>query len=351
MALTNILAHRLTQTLGASHLEAKACADTWPTDEGAQACFKDLKQNGLRRAAKDYGSITDTHAFRQIIDRLIESELGFYDFSVACLENFKTLLKESELEFDYHLIMAYERLENANVLHICFVEQRPSSFINASLNLEQNLTLDSNIKFGAKINLTELVSEIEETRSRSVTLFRTRGEKGINAFLENAIGFGNKQDIGSETETLLKSVNEYANTLPADQAAFAKNQVVEYCLEQEQDGQPIGIKALSGELQKQFESHRDSFIDSSSGGYTPPPKFANFALESNSELKKEIIADKNRLKNYVRISGRNEQLSMSFSSSCLGESIVYDAASDSLTVKAIPASLKARLTKIINSGD
>jgi nucleoid-associated protein len=36
---------------------------------------------------------------------------------------------------------------------------------------------------------------------------------------------------------------------------------------------------------------------------------------------------------------------MSFSSSCLGDTIVYDPATDSLTIRNIPTGLKARLAK------
>jgi len=47
----------------------------------------------------------------------------------------------------------------------------------------------------------------------------------------------------------------------------------------------------------------------------------------------------------VRLSGRNDQLSMSFSADCLGESIVYDKNTDSLVISNIPGPLKLKLIK------
>jgi Nucleoid-associated protein len=52
----------------------------------------------------------------------------------------------------------------------------------------------------------------------------------------------------------------------------------------------------------------------------------------------------------VRISGRDELMSMSFASDCLGETIVYDAETDSLTIRKIPSALKARLMKHLREG-
>jgi nucleoid-associated protein len=73
------------------------------------------------------------------------------------------------------------------------------------------------------------------------------------------------------------------------------------------------------------------------------PHFAHFARTTQPEAKNEWIPDKAQLKNYVRISGRDEQMSMSFASACLGDTVVYDTNSDSLIIKNIPASLKAKL--------
>ena len=76
------------------------------------------------------------------------------------------------------------------------------------------------------------------------------------------------------------------------------------------------------------------------------PVFSDFVSTTHPSAKPEIITDTSKLRQFVRLSGRNNQLSMSFASSCLGDSIVYDPSTDSLTIKDIPPRLKARLIKL-----
>ena len=71
--------------------------------------------------------------------------------------------------------------------------------------------------------------------------------------------------------------------------------------------------------------------------------FADAAPES--ELANEIPADKRGLQRFVRYSGSMKGLSLSFSESLLGEQVVYDAASDTLTVRGLPPTLKKQLAR------
>ena len=58
-----------------------------------------------------------------------------------------------------------------------------------------------------------------------------------------------------------------------------------------------------------------------------------------------LYTDRNQLKRYTRFYGRDQDLSISFSTLMLGRHIVYDEASDTLTIRAIPKSLKAQLSR------
>jgi nucleoid-associated protein len=66
---------------------------------------------------------------------------------------------------------------------------------------------------------------------------------------------------------------------------------------------------------------------------------------SKPDLKPDFIPHAGQIRSYVRISGRNDSLSMSFASECLGREIEYDAEKDVLTITNLPPSLKARLIK------
>ena len=76
-----------------------------------------------------------------------------------------------------------------------------------------------------------------------------------------------------------------------------------------------------------------------------PTRFSQFAQERQTDPIDEIHTDRARLKRYVRFSGRDKNLSISFSSDRFGEGIVYDTDSESLIIKDIPKSLKQQLVK------
>lgn len=347
MALNTILAHRIERATTSIASTVIFSENEWPQTEASDACFRELKQASLKRSGKDYGCLKADHSFRKAVTELHEENINLHGFSELALAELKTHLDDSETCMYHHVIVADETLENTRVVHLYFLEQENAHFIDGHLALEQTPVLNTAIKFGLKINLGELFSDNEDEQKRAVTLFKNRSDKLINAVLESASGFGDKKDVGSDTEVLLETVSNYTKAMPNDVASFAQHQVVNYCLEQEKSGEPVAIKSLSNELAKQFDDHQESF---SSGSYTPPPKFENFVSENEPKIKNELIADKNKLKNFIRISGRNEQMSMSFSSSCLGDSVVYDPSTDSLIVKSIPSSLKARLIKVVQSG-
>lgn len=347
MALQHLIVHKLLRKANSEPSELRLCEEEWPLDESRISCFREVKQATLARAGKEYGSLTESHDGYQLIKQLVAEDLNFVEFSHKYCSLFKQHLDESEVSLDEHLLFATETLEKDHILHCYFLAQDTHYFVDNDLQLSASTALNTQPKFGFQVKLNELLSEDSEQQQRAVTLLRARGDKACNDLLHRSIGFGDKKDIASETESLLQSVNQYTRSLPEEIAHFAKREVVNYCLEQEKTGDPVVIRDLSHSLAQQIDENQASFSKNSSEPYTPPPRFDNFVLENNQDIKNEIIADKNKLKNFVRISGRNEQLSMSFSSSCLGDSVVYDPNTDSLTVTAIPSSLKSRLIKLI----
>jgi len=76
-----------------------------------------------------------------------------------------------------------------------------------------------------------------------------------------------------------------------------------------------------------------------------PDKFFNYAAEQDVDLKSEIPADKSGLKKFVRYSGSMKGMSLSFSEMLLGEQILYNADTDTLTIRGVPPSLKKQLSR------
>lgn len=76
----------------------------------------------------------------------------------------------------------------------------------------------------------------------------------------------------------------------------------------------------------------------------------NDAPEQSTELahgeeviKAELIPDRKSLKNYLRYSGKNKEVTLSFAATALGADISFDPAENSLTIKNLPSRLLKQL--------
>jgi len=76
-----------------------------------------------------------------------------------------------------------------------------------------------------------------------------------------------------------------------------------------------------------------------------PKAFSNFVEQSSSEEQAGLHLHRSSLKNYVRFSGRDKYMSISFSSRLFGDNVVFDANSGELTLKKVPKSLRNQIRR------
>jgi len=333
MAFSSIITHRIQRESPTAsvkiHPRSEAFAASGKLDELAY----ELKTNFIRKGGKSYGRFSNETVefpFSSWLQEYRQDRLGFESFTQKAVNHFKNELEKSEHFFDAYLFFAVEKIEAGDFLHVFAVEHLSGLYLDADLTINDSLYLDSSgFSLAAKINLTDWDAGESVTY---VTLLRGRGEKEITDAFTNFIGFSDKHDIKSDTVDFLQAVESFSQTLDEATAKITRTKVVDYCMEQKKAGKPVVIRELSDTLSQEIKSYE-------------PEHFSRHIETKQAESKSEFIPDAAQLRNYIRISGRNDSLSMSFASECLGNEIVYDANSDSLTIKNIPPALKARLLK------
>jgi len=346
MALLNITAHRIQRIEPSTSSTIFQRDHSWEKNGPIEECFRELKVSAIKRFTKEYGRFSDNYGDYPLSSWLThfkEEKISFDSFSKKAIEHFKMEIDKHEPPIDGFLFFAYEKLETDEIMHLFFVQHNSAQFIDGNLEINESVYLDtSNIQLSAKINISDWQSEDPHRMANAITLLRWRGEKEITEAFVNFIGFADKVDLGAETEVFLKTVSDYTESLPETEAFQTKKKVVEYCLEQDKSGKPVVMTELATQLKEQTLPSENS---EDSRTKTKLPDFAEFIAEHKPAHKSELIPDRSKLNQFVRISGRDHKLSMSFSSSCLGDSIVYDPESDSLTIHNIPSGLKSRLAK------
>ncbi|VUD67502.1 Nucleoid-associated protein YejK [Thalassocella blandensis] len=329
MPFTHLIAHRIERGSPSSPSNVTLRSDEIPLDGRSEEFARELKQAYIKKLGKIFGRFTDDIGSCPLpawLTQHLEEKSTFASFSQQFVKHFVSALDNSEEVASGYLVFAYEKLEGTDTLFLFWLMSSTAQQFDNDFDLSLVSFLDVNgITLAARLN----IAEWQSGDSNSYLGFLPwRGEKDFSDVLLNAIGFTDKRDCKAETEAFLEVVDAYTSNEPEEKAPETRAKVVEYCLEQDKLGKPVEIKELS------------AFVDEDDH-----KRFAAFVTKEKPEFKQPLIPDKAQLRNYIRISGRNELMSMSFASNCLGETVVYDPDNDSLTIKNIPSALKSRLLK------
>lgn len=329
MAFKSIIAHRLYRASPSAPVAKTLCKELWPLTGKTEDCARALKHAWLKRGGKVYGRFSDAAGDNPLpawLEGWQAENVSFVKLTEQWLQHAEVLLAQTENVLDVYCVFVHEALEAGETCWLFLTGHEPAFAINGDMTLDDAYYLDTNhILLAAKVNLTEWNSG---GSNKYLTFVRAAGEKDLSEWFEKVVGFTDKLDTAKQTEQLLAVVDDYTRKLPDELAEQTREKVVEYCLEQSKAGESVTLEALSKSVTPDASD-----------------EFQAFAVSHESKPPVDLVPHAGQLRQYVRISGRNEQMSMSFSSGCLGEAVVYDAESDSLTIKNIPSSLKSRLLK------
>ncbi len=333
MALTSIIAHRIYRHSPGSAFELQLRGEEFANAGKLEELAYELKTQFIRKGGKSYGRFSDELGEFPLpawLRDYREERLSAPSFTHKAMQQFQQALEKAESLLDAYVFFVEEKLEVGDTLSVYLVEHQSGLYLDGELTVDDSLFLDtSGFTLAAKIQLNDWTSGDSSTY---LTLMRSRGDKDIADAFTQFIAFTDKQDIKQETAEFLQIVDNFSQTLDETTAKITRTKVVDYCLEQNKAGKPVTIAALSSNLAEEVKSYE-------------PERFVRYVESSKPDLKPEFIPHAGQIRSYVRISGRNDSLSMSFASECLGREIEYDATNDVLTIKNLPSSLKARLIK------
>jgi len=221
--------------------------------------------------------------------------------------------------------------------------------------LSESRILDfSNTGFGLCIDTSELKKEQEQGKRSDEKYFTFsfgRGDKPIQKLFSDFAGFIDTLDTEQETQEFLQIVEEYASTLSADESVETKTKVIEYCVEQDKQGESVEFKTLSGQLDSSAPEKFEQFVALKKRERREVrPRSESTMNETSTELahgeqviKTDLIPDRKSLKNYLRYSGKNKEVTLSFAATSLGTDISFDPSENSLTIKNLPSRLLKQL--------
>jgi nucleoid-associated protein len=333
MAINALSVHRFHVSEDTSQLTA---SERGLTVNGlAQDLGQELKLAFIGKAGKQFG-----HFERDLgacplsawLAEYLEGKQSFHKVSERFAQHLQIHMAQSDCRYEGYLLLLHETLADEDCIYIYLVQHEGGIFIDNALALADAKTIDvRGLRAGVKLSLNAWQTQDAEP---CLAMLRARGDKALAEAFEVAVGFADPVDHAAQTSAFLQLVERYSANLEAEQAANCKKKVADFCIEQDKRGKTVEVAEISQQL-------NDS----------EPAAFERFVIDSAPEAPAQFYADRKQMRQFVRISGRTDQLSLSFSSECLGQTVVYDAGTDTLVLKEIPPALKARLIKHVQSSD
>lgn len=331
MSIKHCIIHQVTRNNSGEKVIIETRAEENGNEDAIVSLFTQLKQSLQRSATRQYGLFDPNQSDNPLpgwLSKFKNSEMGFVTVTKKITEQLQLSLADSEEPLQAHLLFVVEELMEHQYLYLFWINHSDAQTINSHLEVEELTFVDGNkLNYVMKLDFSQW--EIKDWQ-QYLTVQTSRGSRELaHAFL-GLVGFVSGVNLQQQTDEFLEIVDQYTETLDKDQSNPTKNAIVNYCVDQDMQGNPINFESLSQTLDE-----------------NNPEKFSQFVNEQQETPQKEIYAHRNSLKKYVRFYGREKDLSISFSSDRMDDNITYDEDTGSLTFKQVPKSLQAQLAKYL----
>lgn len=327
MTLKHCIIHHIERTTPGAGIDTRQRESENSIQGQTLSLFEQLKLTFQRSAQKQYGTFD-----RELSDNPVpgwvreqtDSKLTFLSMSRHLMEHLQLQMERHDEPFSAHILIAVDEVMDQDQWYLFWIHHIDASCINIDMEVATTHYIDSGrLAFGARLFVDEWLAE---DTPKYLSIITTRGNKVLTDAFTRFIGFSTGLDLVEDTHEFLQIVDDYIDALPEEKTADVKGKIVDYCVEQDKVGAPI----VFGDLSEQLDQ-------------SAPDRFAQFVTGQQREPRAEIYADRGSLKRYTRFFGRDNSMSISFSSDLFGDAVVYDESSDTLTIKRIPRSLKQQL--------
>ena len=286
---------------------------------------------GYQNKGKAFGVFQENSIFAQDLNRLLENEINFLNFSQQSTKLLAQELGKYNFADSGTLILCQYNFLATDYLFIALLDSRISMLVDENLEIRRTEYLDiTQFDIAARINLTDL--QVNANSNRYLTFIKGRVGRKISDFFMDFLGAEEGLNPQVQNQCLLQAVSDYCEqgNLNKEQTQAVKKQVFEYCKGQLASGDEIALTELSANLPTLNER-----------------PFVTFTEEQDYGLEEMIPPVRSALKTLTKFSGSGKGVTLSFDADLLNNRIEWDPLTDTLTIKGIPPNLKDQLQKAL----
>lgn len=301
-------------------------------DEQAQQLANALKGSFFGRLTREHGSFAsdgEPSPLSRGLDTYYNQQTGFEALTTQLMEQLKIQLDGDPPAIDADVIFFAEKDADIQVFYMLLATHKTAFTLGEGLAVETTQYLDLGPSlFGIKVDMTEWLTN---KNYAYLSLVPPQGNRKLADAFQLLTGFTPGLDKADSTAAFLSGVEAFARQVDGDQVDDYRNQVVDYCAQQEQRDAPVDLHELSRSVDG---------IDSDS--------FTRFMADYTPDSEDALMMDRRSLRRYVKFTGREKDLAISFSATQLNNRVHYNPDKDTLSINGIPRSLREQLLKHLN---
>ena len=240
---------------------------------------------GYQNKGKAFGVFQENSIFAQDLNRLLENEINFLNFSQQSTKLLAQELDKYNFADSGTLILCQYSFLATDYLFIALLDSRISMLVDENLEIHRTEYLDiTQFDIAARINLTDL--QVNANSNRYLTFIKGRVGRKISDFFMDFLGAEEGLNPQVQNQCLLQAVSDYCEQgeLNKEQTQAVKKQVFEYCKGQLASGDEIVLTELSANLPTLNERPFVTFTENQDYGLeeTIPP--VRSALKNINEI-------------------------------------------------------------------
>ncbi|NOU49471.1 nucleoid-associated protein YejK [Pseudoalteromonas sp. JBTF-M23] len=263
------------------------------------------------------------------------NELGFWHLTQQATEVLKEELNKYAFNETGYLIFCHYQYVATDYILIALINIKEHYSITSELDLSASRHLDiSRMQLAARVDLTAWDTQAED--ARYISFIKGRAGRKVADFFLDFLGCEEGIDPKQQSQVMLNAVEDYLSEQQFDKQEkdTLRKEVFDYCNDCVASGEDANVEALSDTLSKSSDAPFDAFYK-----------------EQGYDLADSFPVDKKTVSAMVKFSGLGGGVSVGFERKHLGERVIYDAQSDTLTIKGIPPNLKDQLQRFYEQGE
>lgn len=335
--VSNIIVHKINKIGGQKPTSLKLADKELIVNKQELHFVTDTRKSFQRRSKPTYGIFDLSDAYNDFHAQLqsyVDGKIDFLNFTRKSMEYYENQIKKSAPATGAFMVFAnykYKPTSDRYLLIFSINNKQGYNLNEDELTIQQILNLDlSRLDVAALLNISKWQKCITgDDESIKTYLSFIKGKKNLSDYFLDFIGCADKSTNADSSKLLLTALNQYLldRGYSTDDVKSKKKAVYDYCQTCIREGSEVLLDQISYLINNE-----------------DPEDFSLFASGEDYGVGEVIKPDSNILRTLQFIEYKSSDLTISFSKNKLTKrEIVYNAGSQSLTIKSLPADLIKQL--------